>query len=227
MIDQQPDFFANLHRGCSVNARLLGLPSADVVSTTDANGPAAAAAAASLPASGASSYDLSGSKSWFTYEELTGITGGFAAANVIGEGGFGKVYMGALGDGRRVAVKQLKVGGGQGDKEFRAEVDIISRIHHRHLVTLAGCCVTANHRLLVYEFVPNKTLEHHLHGQLPPPPPPLDHIELDPWRLLLFVNVNCWMRSAGKGLPVMDWHKRMKIAIGAARGLTYLHEDCK
>jgi len=173
MIDQQPDFFANLHRGCSVNARLLGLPSADVVSTTDANGPAAAAS----PASGASSYDLSGSKTWFTYEELTGITGGFAAANVIGEGGFGKVYMGALGDGRRVAVKQLKVGGGQGDKEFRAEVDIISRIHHRHLVTLAGCCVTANHRLLVYEFVPNKTLEHHLHGQLLR----LDHhhIELD------------------------------------------------
>ncbi|XP_039778994.1 proline-rich receptor-like protein kinase PERK13 [Panicum virgatum] len=159
------------------------------VVSADANGPAAAAS----PASGASSYDLSGSKTWFTYEELTGITGGFAAANVIGEGGFGKVYMGALGDGRRVAVKQLKVGGGQGDKEFRAEVDIISRIHHRHLVTLAGCCVTANHRLLVYEFVPNKTLEHHLHG---------------------------------KGLPVMDWHKRMKIAIGAARGLTYLHEDC-
>ncbi|RLM59065.1 hypothetical protein C2845_PM18G00570 [Panicum miliaceum] len=159
------------------------------VVSTDANGPAAA----SSPASGASSYDLSGSKSWFTYDELTGITGGFAAANVIGEGGFGKVYMGALGDGRRVAVKQLKVGGGQGDKEFRAEVDIISRIHHRHLVTLAGCCVTENHRLLVYEFVPNKTLEHHLHG---------------------------------KGLPVMDWHKRMKIAIGAARGLTYLHEDC-
>ncbi|TKW15586.1 hypothetical protein SEVIR_5G247500v4 [Setaria viridis] len=143
--------------------------------------------------SGTNSYDLSGSKSWFTYDELLGITGGFSAENVIGEGGFGKVYMGALGDGRRVAVKQLKVGGGQGEKEFRAEVDIINRIHHRHLVTLVGYCVTENHRLLVYEFVPNGTLDHHLHG---------------------------------KGLPVMDWHKRMKIAIGAARGLTYLHEDC-
>jgi len=143
--------------------------------------------------SGTNSYELSGTKSWFTYDELVGITGGFSAANVIGEGGFGKVYMGALGDGRRVAVKQLKVGSGQGEKEFRAEVDIISRIHHRHLVTLVGYCVTENHRLLVYEFVANNTLEHHLHG---------------------------------KGLPVMDWPKRMKIAIGAARGLTYLHEDC-
>lgn len=139
------------------------------------------------------SYDFSGSKSWFTYDELAGITGGFSAENVIGEGGFGKVYMGALGDGRRVAVKQLKVGGGQGEKEFRAEVEIISRIHHRHLVTLVGYCVTENHRLLVYEFVCNNTLEHHLHG---------------------------------KGRPVMDWPKRMKIAIGSARGLTYLHQDC-
>ena len=75
------------------------------------------------------------------------------------------MYMGALGDGRRVAVKQLKVGSGQGEKEFRAEVDIISRIHHRHLVTLVGYCVTENHRLLVYEFVANNTLEHHLHGE--------------------------------------------------------------
>ncbi|XP_051225115.1 proline-rich receptor-like protein kinase PERK15 [Lolium perenne] len=140
-----------------------------------------------------SSYEYSGSKSCFTYDELAGITCGFSAENVIGEGGFGKVYMGALGDGRRVAVKQLKVGGGQGEKEFRAEVDIISRIHHRHLVTLVGYCVTENHRLLVYEFVSNHTLEHHLHG---------------------------------KGLPAMDWSKRMKIAIGSARGLTYLHEDC-
>ncbi|KAL6842729.1 hypothetical protein ACP4OV_027573 [Aristida adscensionis] len=145
------------------------------------------------PSPGASSYDYSGAKSWFTYDELASITGRFAAGNVIGEGGFGKVYMGALGNGRRVAVKQLKVGGGQGEKEFRAEVDIISRIHHRNLVTLVGYCVTEHHRLLVYEFVPNNTLEHHLHG---------------------------------KGLPVMDWPKRMKIAIGSARGLAYLHEDC-
>jgi serine/threonine protein kinase len=116
--------------------------------------------------SGTNSYDFSGSKPWFTYDELVGITGGFSAANVIGEGGFGKVYMGALSDGRRVAVKQLKVGSGQGEKEFRAEVGIISRIHHRHLVTLVGYCVNENNRLLVYEFVPNDTLEHHLHGQL-------------------------------------------------------------
>ncbi|KAL5229116.1 hypothetical protein ABZP36_017381 [Zizania latifolia] len=123
------------------------------------NGPAASP-------SETNSYEFSRSKSWFTYDELVGVTGAFAEEKVIGEGGFGKVYIGTLGDGRRVAVKQLKVGSGQGEKEFRAEVDIISRIHHRHLVTLVGYCVTEHQRLLVYEFVSNKTLEHHLHGHL-------------------------------------------------------------
>ncbi|XP_031494179.1 proline-rich receptor-like protein kinase PERK8 [Nymphaea colorata] len=133
------------------------------------------------------------SKSCFNYEELMAITNGFSEDNVLGEGGFGCVYKGCLADGREVAVKQLKSGGGQGDREFRAEVEIISRVHHRHLVSLVGYCIADNQRLLVYEFVPNKTLEHHLHG---------------------------------KGQPVMDWPTRLKIALGSARGLAYLHEDC-
>lgn len=91
-------------------------------------------------------------------------TNGFSQGNLIGEGGFGCVYKGLLPDGRQVAVKQLKAGSGQGEREFRAEVEIISRVHHRHLVSLVGYCLAENHRLLVYEFVPNNTLEHHLHG---------------------------------------------------------------
>ncbi|KAI3954464.1 hypothetical protein MKW92_010029 [Papaver armeniacum] len=135
---------------------------------------------------------MSGAQSSFTYDDLMGITEGFARKNVIGEGGFGAVYKGYLPDGRTVAVKQLKAGSGQGEREFRAEVDIISRVHHRHLVSLVGYCIADAQRLLVYEFVPNNTLEHHIHKQ---------------------------------GLPVLDWSKRVKIAIGSARGLAYLHED--
>lgn len=108
--------------------------------------------------------DVVGTRPCFTYEELIGITNGFSEENKIGEGGFGSVFRGCLPDGRTVAVKQLKVGSGQGEREFRAEVEIISRIHHRHLVSLVGYCISKHHRLLVYEFVPNKTLEHHLHG---------------------------------------------------------------
>jgi hypothetical protein len=136
---------------------------------------------------------VNNSRSWFTYEELNQATDGFAAQNLLGEGGFGCVYKGVLPDGREVAVKQLKIGGGQGEREFRAEVEIISRIHHRHLVSLVGYCISDHQRLLVYEFVANDTLHYHLHGE---------------------------------GRPFMDWATRLKVAVGAARGLAYLHEDC-
>ncbi|GAV88937.1 Pkinase_Tyr domain-containing protein [Cephalotus follicularis] len=108
---------------------------------------------------------LGNSRSWFTYEELVKATKGFSAQNFLGEGGFGSVYKGYLPDGREVAVKQLKIGGGQGEREFKAEVEIISRIHHRHLVSLVGYCISESHRLLVYEFVHNNTLYFHLHGE--------------------------------------------------------------
>lgn len=129
----------------------------------------------------------------FSYEELMEITNGFSSQNVLGEGGFGCVYKGLLPDGKEVAVKQLKAGSGQGEREFKAEVEIISRVHHRYLVSLVGYCISEHQRLLIYEYVPNKTLEHHLHGN---------------------------------GMPVLEWTKRLKIALGAAKGLAYLHEDC-
>ncbi|XVF20511.1 hypothetical protein REPUB_Repub12eG0006700 [Reevesia pubescens] len=106
---------------------------------------------------------VNNSRSWFTYEELIRATDGFSEHNLLGEGGFGCVYKGILTDGREVAVKQLKIGGGQGEREFRAEVEIISRVHHRHLVSLVGYCISEHQRLLVYDYVPNNTLHYHLH----------------------------------------------------------------
>ena len=105
------------------------------------------------------------SKNWFSYEELIKATNGFSTLNLLGEGGFGSVYKGILPDGREIAVKQLKIGGSQGEREFKAEVDIISRIHHRHLVSLVGYCIQDNRKILVYDYVPNNTLYFHLHGK--------------------------------------------------------------
>lgn len=104
------------------------------------------------------------SRGRFTYDELAEATNGFSDANLLGEGGFGYVHKGVLPNGREIAVKQLKIGSQQGEREFRAELDIISRVHHKHLVALMGYCVTEAGRYLVYEFVPNNTLEFHLHS---------------------------------------------------------------
>ncbi|CAN8294390.1 unnamed protein product [Cochlearia groenlandica] len=136
---------------------------------------------------------IGSAKTLFTYEELSQITEGFSKAFVIGEGGFGCVYKGILCDGKPIAIKQLKSISAEGYREFKAEVEIISRVHHRHLVSLVGYCISEQHRFLIYEFVPNNTLDYHLHG---------------------------------KNLPVLEWTRRVKIAIGAAKGLAYLHEDC-
>ncbi|KAI4316155.1 hypothetical protein L6164_024161 [Bauhinia variegata] len=137
----------------------------------------------------------------FTYDELVVATNGFSEDKLLGQGGFGNVYKGALPNGKEIAVKQLKTGSQQGEREFQAEVETITRVHHKHLVELVGYCINGTERLLVYEFVPNNTLEFHLHE---------DNVKYNP----------------EKGKPVMEWTTRMKIAIGSAKGLAYLHEDC-
>lgn len=105
------------------------------------------------------------SQSTFTYEVLVMATNGFSDVNLLGQGGFGYVHKGVLPDGKVVAIKQLKVGSKQGEREFQAEVEVIGHIHHRHLVSLVGYCISGNQRMLVYEFVQNGTLEFHLHGK--------------------------------------------------------------
>ena len=105
------------------------------------------------------------SRKVFAREELETATNGFSDTNFLGRGGFGNVHRGILEGERRVAVKQLQAGSQQGDREFQAEVDIISRVHHRHLVSLVGYCIAEGERMLVYEFVPNNTLKFHLHGK--------------------------------------------------------------
>uniref|UniRef100_A0A7N2LI47 non-specific serine/threonine protein kinase n=1 Tax=Quercus lobata TaxID=97700 RepID=A0A7N2LI47_QUELO len=95
----------------------------------------------------------------FSYAELKTATEEFNPANKLGEGGFGPVYKGTLIDGRVVAVKQLSTASHQGKNQFVTEIAIISAVQHHNLVKLYGCCVEANKRLLVYEYLENKSLD--------------------------------------------------------------------
>lgn len=135
-----------------------------------------------------------GTAKTFNAVDIERATDGFDASRIIGEGGFGIVYSGVLDDGTKVAVKVLKRDNQQGGREFLAEVEMLSRLHHRNLVKLVGICMEEHARCLVYELIANGSVESHLHG--------VDKVDAP-----------------------LDWNARLMIALGAARGLTYLHED--
>ncbi|KAK9062266.1 hypothetical protein SSX86_019452 [Deinandra increscens subsp. villosa] len=99
----------------------------------------------------------------FTYKELQSATDGFTEANLVGTGGFGNVYRGMLRDGTVSAVKMVRREGKQGERAFRSEVDLLSRLHCPYLVDLLGYCADNQHRLLVFEYMANGTLHDHLH----------------------------------------------------------------
>ncbi|GKU90834.1 hypothetical protein SLEP1_g4779 [Rubroshorea leprosula] len=130
----------------------------------------------------------------FSYKELQQSTKGFG--EVLGAGGFGMVYKGILPNKMPVAVKRLE-GIEQGEKQFRMEVATISSTHHLNLVRLIGFCADGRHRLLVYEFMKNGSLDN-----------------------LLFT-------PDDQSRKLLNWEQRFNIALGTARGITYLHEECR
>eukprot|EP01018_Ginkgo_biloba_P036679 Gb_22928 [translate_table: standard] len=94
----------------------------------------------------------------FSLKTLTVATDNFNNDNKLGEGGFGPVYKGRISDGKEVAVKMLSVRSVQGKREFMNEVNLVAKIQHRNLVKLLGCCSEGPEKLLVYEYLPNKSL---------------------------------------------------------------------
>ncbi|GJN01754.1 hypothetical protein PR202_ga19046 [Eleusine coracana subsp. coracana] len=110
-------------------------------------------------------YSIVGRPNVFSYSELRTATESFSSHNLLGEGGYGSVYKGTLTDGRVVAVKQLSETSHQGKKEFATEIETISRVQHRNLVKLFGCCLEGNKPLLVYEYLENGSLDKALFGK--------------------------------------------------------------
>ncbi|KAI9073438.1 hypothetical protein K1719_044623 [Acacia pycnantha] len=131
----------------------------------------------------------------YTLKEMEEATGSFSENNLLGKGGFGRVYRGTLRSGEVVAIKKMDLPAikeAEGEREFRVEVDILSRLDHPNLVSLIGYCADGKHRFLVYEYMHNGNLQDHLNGI---------------------------------GQRKMDWPPRLKVALGAARGLAYLHSS--
>ncbi|XP_072962071.1 receptor-like protein kinase HERK 1 isoform X2 [Typha angustifolia] len=99
-----------------------------------------------------------------SFDRISSATGGFDEYNVIGVGGFGKVYKGVLTDGTKIAVKRGMPGSKQGFPEFQTEIEVLSGIRHRHLVSLIGYCDEKSEMILVYEYMEKGPLREHLYG---------------------------------------------------------------
>ncbi|KAL0012597.1 hypothetical protein SO802_007705 [Lithocarpus litseifolius] len=95
----------------------------------------------------------------FNFEKLACATDNFHLSNKLGQGGFGPVYWGKLLDGQEIAIKRLSKASGQGFQEFMNEVVVISKLQHRNLVRICGCCVEGEEKMLIYEYMPNKSLD--------------------------------------------------------------------
>ncbi|KAK9057005.1 hypothetical protein SSX86_024371 [Deinandra increscens subsp. villosa] len=95
----------------------------------------------------------------FSFATIANATANFSPANKLGEGGFGPVYKGMLEERKEIAVKRLSKYSSQGLDEFKNEVICISKLQHRNLVKLLGCCIQGDEKLLIYEYMPNKSLD--------------------------------------------------------------------
>ncbi|WOK95897.1 putative leucine-rich repeat receptor-like protein kinase [Canna indica] len=102
---------------------------------------------------------------YFSLDEIRKFTNGFSKDNEIGAGGYGKVYKGILSDGQIVAIKISQKGSMQGGLEFKTEIEMLSRVHHKNLVELVGFCFEKGERTLVYEYISNGTLTDNLSGK--------------------------------------------------------------
>ncbi|XP_010418129.1 PREDICTED: putative G-type lectin S-receptor-like serine/threonine-protein kinase At1g61610 isoform X2 [Camelina sativa] len=98
----------------------------------------------------------------FSFDSVASATGDFAEENKLGQGGFGTVYKGNFSEGREIAVKRLSGKSKQGLEEFKNEILLIAKLQHRNLVRLLGCCIEDDEKMLLYEYLPNKSLDRFL-----------------------------------------------------------------
>ncbi|XP_061374579.1 receptor protein kinase TMK1-like [Gastrolobium bilobum] len=140
-------------------------------------------------------YQVEAGNMLISIQVLREVTNNFSEENILGKGGFGTVYKGELHDGTKIAVKRMQSGmvDEKGQNEFMAEIAVLTKVRHRHLVALLGYCLDGNEKLLVYEYMPQGALSKHLFN----------------WKV--------------EGIKPLEWKTRLSIALDVARGVEYLH----
>ncbi|KAG9132975.1 hypothetical protein Leryth_015362 [Lithospermum erythrorhizon] len=133
--------------------------------------------------------------------ELNKMTRNFGQDSLIGEGSYGRVFLGKMNNGKAIAIKKFDTSSEQPESDFSAQLSTVSRLKHDNFVTLLGYCLENDNRILAYEYAAMGSLHDVLHGRK-------------------------GVQGAVPG-PVLTWGQRVKIAHGAAKGLEYLHEKCQ
>ncbi|CAM6100194.1 unnamed protein product [Calypogeia fissa] len=167
---------------------------------------------------------MPGAPTRFSFKDLQAATLNFSLK--IGAGAFGTVHKGVLPDGTSVAVKELDDYGSNNlrpaEKQFRSEVAIIANAHHQNLVRLYGfCCEGSSHRLLVYEFIANGSLEKFIFYE----PRSEPNMKLAQLMVSLDKGSSCSTATSTRA-SCLDWKRRFKVILGTAKAIAYLHEQC-
>uniref|UniRef100_A0A0E0HC84 Uncharacterized protein n=1 Tax=Oryza nivara TaxID=4536 RepID=A0A0E0HC84_ORYNI len=134
----------------------------------------------------------------FEFREVIKATDNFSEENKLGEGGFGPVYKGLFSEGLEIAVKRLASHSGQGFLEFNNEVQLIAKLQHRNLVRLLGCCSQGEEKILVYEYLPNKSLDFYIFDE--------SKKDLLDWNKRLVI-----IEGIAQGLLYLHKHSRLRV----------------
>ncbi|KAJ4839038.1 hypothetical protein Tsubulata_025657, partial [Turnera subulata] len=148
----------------------------------------------------------------FDLATLASATNNFSTTNKLGKGGFGPVYKGTLEDGQEIAVKRLSKDSRQGLDEFKTEVVHIVKLQHRNLVKLLGCCIESDEKMLVYEFMPNKSLDYHLFDE-------------KQWKLLDWPLRYSIINGIARGLLYLHQDSRLRIVHRDLKASNVLLDD--
>ncbi|AEE33828.1 S-locus lectin protein kinase family protein [Arabidopsis thaliana] len=143
---------------------------------------------------------------FFDMQTILTITNNFSMENKLGQGGFGPVYKGNLQDGKEIAIKRLSSTSGQGLEEFMNEIILISKLQHRNLVRLLGCCIEGEEKLLIYEFMANKSLNTFIFDST-------KKLELDwPKRFEIIQGIACGLLYLHRDSCLRVVHRDMKVS---------------